>query len=304
MRVLITGADGFLGGHLVDHVLAKTNWDITAAVRERKITSSCLSLIPRVTTIQVDLSKRAPDLAEFPDYIIANASEVSVPASIAYPVPFITNNTSVILNTLEYARECKPKAVLLVSTNEVYGPGMHAEWAPVIPGTPYAASKAAQEAIAIAYWCSYDVPVIIVNTMNLFGQRQEPDRFIPKVVKAVSRGEEIGIHAGARNWIHARNLADGILFLLQKLPEPEGDGRPPRFNIAGEDLIHTLALAEMIAEYAGKPLKYRWENADRPGHGSFYGLDIGKITDLGWKTPETFRDSLRRTVEGMSRWNR
>lgn len=295
MRVLITGADGFLGGHLVDHVLSKTNWDITTVTRRRNL---ILEMIPRVTAVHVDLAARQPELAEFPDYIIANASKVSVPESIACPARFTEDNVSIMLNTLELAREVKPRAVLLISSNEVYGPGMHREWAPIIPNNPYAASKAAQEALAIAYWQAYGVPVIIVNTMNLFGQHQGPERFIPKVAAAVSRDEEIGIHPGARNWIHARNLADGIVFLLRELPQPEGDGRPPRFNIAGEDLIHTLALADMIAEFAGKQLRYRWENSDRPGHGSFYGLDISKIAALGWKAPVSFRDSLQRTVQG------
>jgi dTDP-glucose 4,6-dehydratase len=243
------------------------------------------------------------------EYVIAYASESHVNRAIEDPVPFVMNNVGVMLNTLEFARRTKPATVLVVSTDEVYGPELdgvpYKEWAPILPSNPYSASKAAQEAIAISYWRTYNVPVKIVNCMNMIGERQDVEKFVPLVVKACLEGREITIHGkpdniGSRHYLHARNLADGILHLLNELPVrfPMAD-RPDRYNVASADRVDNLTLAQTIAGYVGKPLKYRFEDfpGQRPGHDPHYGLDPGKIMDEGWVPPVEFNTSLKNTVE-------
>jgi dTDP-glucose 4,6-dehydratase len=218
---------------------------------------------------------------------------------------------------LEYARKVKPSSFVLVSTDEVYGPTYgtdYPEWAPIIPSNPYAASKAAQEAIAISYWRTYNVPVMIVNCMNMLGERQDVEKFIPLVMRKVLAGEEVQIHGkpgavGSRHWLHARNLADAVLFLLNRGVPARCDTsdpvagvrtamRPDRFNVGSEDLLDNLTLAQTIAKIMGGDLKFSFRDPheDRPGHDKDYGLDPGKLMALGWEPPVDFRTSLEKTI--------
>jgi dTDP-glucose 4,6-dehydratase len=339
-RILLSGAGGFAGHHFLEHALTVTDWDVicTDSFRHRGTTDRISQVLRgsprnsegyhrdwqlRTTVIQHDL--RAPFSPQAAariagesglDFLIAMASESHVDRSLTDPVPFTENNTAVILNTLELARQLQPKAVVVISTDEVYGPveagHAHREWAPVLPSNPYSASKAAQEAIAISYWRSYGVPVIITNTMNLIGERQHPEKFIPKTLRAVLAGKEAVIHGspgqpGSRHYLHARNMADAVIFLLRgrapamfhAYPGRYASNMPDRYNIASADRIDNLTLAAMIAEAAGSlDLRWRWEDfhSARPGHDAHYGLDPGKITALGWKPPVPFAASLDHTI--------
>jgi dTDP-glucose 4,6-dehydratase len=236
--------------------------------------------------------------------------ESHVDRSIDDPAGFIRNNTDVILSTLEYARQVSPAHIVVISTDEVYGPvtgaAAHREWAPILPSNPYAASKAAQEAIAISYWRTYGLPVTIVNCMNLIGEMQDREKYLPKVIATVRDGGTVPVHGrpgdiGTRHYLHARNLADALLFILRSLPAARYPDalRPDRYNIAGPDRVSNLQLASMVAETIGKPLRYELVDfhSTRPGHDPHYGLDPGKLTGLGWKPPVPFRESLTRTVE-------
>ena len=244
------------------------------------------------------------------NYVIAYASDSHVDRSIADPVPFVSNNTAIALTTLELCRELQPDALLWVSTDEVYGPQADGqppfpEWSPILPSNPYSASKAAQEALAISYWRTYKVPLVIVNAMNMIGERQDPEKFVPQVISKLIGGDEITIHGtpgnvGTRHYLHARNVADAIVFLLnrrsvQMFPRYT---LPDRFNIASPDRIDNLRLAQMISEIMDRPLNHRFENfhATRPGHDPHYGLDPAKLTALGWRPPVSFDESLARTV--------
>jgi dTDP-glucose 4,6-dehydratase len=339
-RVLLTGAGGFAGAHCLEHLLASTSWHVvcTDSFRHKGKTDRIAEVLDghddwagRVTVVTHDLT--APFSTQLirrigpVDYVLAYAAESHVDRSITDPVPFIRNNVLVALSTLEYARLTRPEAVVLISTDEVYGPEVggipHPEWAPILPSNPYSASKAAAESAAIGYWRTYGVPVQIVNCMNLVGERQDPEKFVPKVIGACLRGEEVPIHGrpgniGTRHYLHARNLADGVVFLLQHQPpalfpahapadqigltaraDVRTADRPDRYNIASADRIDNLTLAKMIAEMTGRDLRYRLEDfhSTRPGHDPHYGLDPGKIGALGWKPPVPFEESLRRTVQ-------
>jgi dTDP-glucose 4,6-dehydratase len=344
-KVLITGTGGFVGAHFLEHILAKTDFDVlgTDSFRHKGRTDRIQQVLdnePPGWRDQIDGPKSwvkrtqivTHDLnAPFTtgqveaigdvDYMVCFASESHVDRSISDPVPFIRNNTEVVLNTLELARKLKPRAVVWISTDEVYGPveesdlAGHPEWDPILPSNPYSASKAAQEAIAISYWRTYGVPVIIINCMNMIGERQDLEKFIPMVISKVFHGETVTIHGttghiGTRHYLHARNLADAILHVLsyqepavfpahQTSSEQRVHGMPDRFNVSSPDRIDNLTLAQMIAEDIGKPLIYKLADfhSTRPGHDPHYGLDPEKLAMTGWEMPVPFRESLRKTVE-------
>lgn len=324
-RILITGAGGFLGHHALRHFLTETGWDIicTDSFRhEGKTDRIGLALAggppewaDRVTVVTHDLT--VPISAQMAaqigpvDYVAAYASLSDVDASITSPAAFVRNNTGVALTVLDWARMAHPAAVIWISTDEVYGPVHrgspgHAEWAPILPSNPYSASKAAQEAIAISYWRTYGVPLVIVNCMNLIGEAQAVTKFVPKVIAAVRDGKTVTIHGragniGTRHYLHARNLADAVLYILRNLPPGQfpAAARPDRYNIASPDQLTNLELAELVAAAQGKPLRYELEDfhTTRPGHDPHYGLDPAKLAALGWKPPVPFAESLQRAVE-------
>jgi dTDP-glucose 4,6-dehydratase len=325
MRLLLTGAGGFIGSHVLAHVLANTDWDVTATDSFRhKGKTDRIELVlashpeedrrSRVTVVHHDLAAPVSEqmAARFGhvDYLIAMASGSHVPRSIADPTGFIRNNVDVALSTLEFARAYRPEKTILISSDEVYGPAdkgtAHLEWAPVIPSSPYSASKACQEAISIAYWRTYGLPVGIVNCANLVGEMQDQEKFLPTVLRKLVNGEMIGVHGepgniGTRFYQHPRNLADALVFLLQHVPLPgwsRGETRPERFNVVGLEEMSNLELAQEAARIAGLPLRYRLEPfpADRPGHDQRYGLDGSKLAALGWRQPVPFRTSLEHTV--------
>jgi len=319
---MLTGASGFAGSHVLRHLLAETSWQIVCPVtfRHRGNSGRIASALEgndawheRTKVIMHDLTAPLPSLADRAgrcDYVIAMASESHVDRSITGPVPFIRNNTDVILSTLEYARLAEPESVIVFSTDEVYGPmgdgdAPHAEWSPILPSNPYSASKACQEAIAIAYWRTYGVPVVIVNSMNLLGEMQDPEKFLPMLISKISKGESVPVHGtpgniGSRYFIHARNVADALLCILRELP-PAGfpaAARPDRWNVVGERRLSNLELAQMTAAVMGRPLRYELTDfhSARPGHDPHYGLDGSKLAAAGWKPPVGFAESLERTV--------
>jgi dTDP-glucose 4,6-dehydratase len=323
-RVLLTGAGGFIGHHVLEHLLTETDWHVvcTDSFRHKGRTDRITQVIEshrdwqdRVTVVTHDLcapfteGQRIVRIRDI-DYVIAMASESHVDRSIADPATFVRNNVDVVLNTLELARVLTPSHVILISTDEVYGPvgrgsAGHPEWAPIIPSNPYSASKAAQEAIAISYWRTYGLPVTIVNCMNLIGERQDREKYLPSLIANISAGREVTVHGtpadiGTRHYLHARNLADALLHVLLFLRPvlfPAAD-RPDRYNIASADQVSNLELAQMVAAITGQPLRYRLVDfhSTRPGHDPHYGLDPAKLTASGWKPPVPFTQSLEHTV--------
>lgn len=324
-RVLLTGASGFFGHHLLRHLLMNTDWEFVciASWQHRGLPERVKQAIAgndeypkRVEVITHDLeaplTERTKRNIGKVDYILNIASNSHVDRSITDPVPFVMGNVALAVNMLEFAREVKPKLFLQFSTDEVYGPAPDGvdfeEWSTIIPSNPYSASKAAQEAIAISYWRTFGVPLIITNTMNLTGQAQDPEKFPALCLRKIYRGEEVTIHGtpekiGARHYIHARNAADAVLFIIKNLPpklyKEEDVMLPDRYHIVGETELNNLELAQMIAKNLGKELKYKFEDfhATRPGHDRRYALSGEKLRKLGWQPPEDFESSLKSTID-------
>lgn len=324
---LLTGAGGFLGSHCLRHLLVNTDWRIVCPITfahkgtpERIITAvDTEAWWPRIQIVKCDLSARITDVtaarfASFgqqPSVIINYASESHVDRSITDPTSFVRNNVDIVLNLLDYARTLSLDAFVQISTDEVYGPAPrgadHREWDPIVPSNPYSASKAAQEAVAIAYWRTYAIPLIMINCMNLIGETQDPEKFVPMVIGRVLRGETVPIHAsaageiGSRYYLHARNLADAVLFLLRRgqlASYAGGANRPDRWHVVGEREITNLEMAQMVAETLGAPLRYELVDfhTSRPGHDLRYALDGGKLAAAGWVPPVSFELSLKTLV--------
>ena len=312
--IIITGGCGFIGSHFVEHVYRKTDWNIIIIdklsyasnglerLRDAGLLDSC-----RIKTYTFDLSVPFTDgiIKEFGDsinYIVHMAAETHVDNSIKDPVPFVMNNISSTLNVLEYARICKNlERIFYFSTDEVYGSApigvSYKETDRHNPTNPYSASKSAAEQICVSYRNTYNIPLIMVNVMNAFGERQHVEKFIPKCIKYILENKKIYIHSdnnipGSRFYIHARNIASAVLFLIDNGAVGE------LYNITGEREINNLVMAQTIANILNKDLSYELVNfhKDRPGHDTRYALDGNKLFSLGWKLPVDFENSLKNTI--------
>lgn len=300
-KVLLTGCSGFIGSNVLKYFIDHTNWEFTCIASWRhKGSPLSISPGPRVSVITHDLVGPIPELGDF-DYIVNMASESHVDRSIADPVNFIENNVSSTLQVLEYARKHTPKIFIQFSTDEVYGANHHEEWDILLPSNPYAASKAAQEMFAIAYWKTYKLPIVITNSNNIIGHNQDPEKFVPKIVELINNNKAVTIHTangkpGKRHWNPVDNVSDALLYILKmNYKKMNTANRPPRFNMPGGEELDNLEMAQLVAKLMGKKLKYKLVDAEaiRPGYDEFYAETDGALTELGYKPPQTLEQGLK-----------
>lgn len=319
-KVLLTGADGFIGSHILSHILERTDWSLVCPCSwkrkgdPRRIREVLSEHDPqRVHVFTHDL--RAPfsegdirDMGEV-EHFVNCAAASHVTTSIVEPASFIRNNVDIAISVMELARIIKPRKVVQISTDEVYGAAgegeFFSEWAATCPSNPYSASKAAQEAIAMSYWRTYGIPLTITNTVNNFGERQDPEKFVAKVIRKVYRREEIPIHAYdgvpcRRFYLYAGSHASAVLHILQNIDNTicTGHNLPNRFNVSSREEYDNLEMAELVAGIMGTPLLYRIEDAqiERRGHDGRYALSIDKIEGSGWVPPYGFAESMEKYV--------
>lgn len=321
MRVLITGGAGFIGHHVVSYILETTNWDVV--VLDRLDTSGTLHRLvdlphwqehqKRISFVFHDLKaplnegvvSRIGDV----EYILHLAASTHVDRSITDPMLFALDNVVGTVNILDFARSHKPLIRFInFSTDEVFGTASaeyaHTEEDPYKPSNPYAAGKAGAASFGHSYFVTYGTPIITAYTMNNFGERQHPEKLVPKTIRSVMRGEKIPIFAsrdaagalvptGSRYWLHARNTASAVLFLLAHGVAGEG------YNVAGSDELPNIEMAKKIAAHMDKPLLYELVDVGeaRPGHDVRYALDGSKLQKLGWKPEVDFETSLKNTVQ-------
>jgi dTDP-glucose 4,6-dehydratase len=322
-RVLLTGASGFFGSHLLRHLLMNTDWEIVCIVSWKhkgtpeRVENACKDLDrSRVVIIRHDLEAPLTEQTKKRlgkiDYILNIASNSHVDRSIEEPAPFILGNMELIVTMLELARELKPELFLQFSTDEVYGPAPKGvnfvEGSPMRPSNPYSASKAAMENVSFSYWRTFGVPLVITNTMNLVGQTQDAEKFPARLIRKIHNDEVVTIHGtpddiGSRFYIHARNAADAVLFIVNNLSVKHYQEDiifcPDQYNIVGETELNNLELAQMTAKLMGKELKYEFEDfhKTRPGHDRRYALSGQKLKELGWVPPLDFEVSWKKSIE-------
>jgi dTDP-glucose 4,6-dehydratase len=325
MKILIRGGEGFVGHHFVEHFIKNTNADIVV-LDKLSYSSEGFDRLrdinvfndKRVLSLATDLTKSIPEGIEKEigdvDYILHLGAESHVDNSITNPEPFVINNVVGTMNILNLARKLyergKLKCFFYFGTDEVFGPAPigvnYKEEDRHNPTNPYSASKSGGEMLVKAYRNTYRLPAIITRSTNIFGERQNVEKFIPMCIKNILADKEILIHAnydktksGSRFYIHARNVADGYLFLIEKI---EGGNKfivGQDYHITGDKEVYNLEMAQFIAKVLGKELKYRLIDfhSSRPGHDLRYSLDDSKIKELGWKSPKNFEESLKKTVE-------
>ena len=316
---------GFIGSHLWEHIMKNTDWEVIGLVRMDRAgdlnrIQETMSDHPefelRTTIIRHDLNDSLDTIHKHigtVDYIAHLAACSHVDYSIVHPVEVFTNNAKTTANVLEYARVHQPnlKKFLYFSTDEVYGPAPEGcdfvETDKLHPSNPYSAGKAAGEMITMAYGKTYGLPYLITNTMNVFGERQDPEKLIPKSMQFLYNREPMTIHGmpgnvGKRHWLHARNASDAVVFLLQNSIVND------KIHIVGDIEMDNLEMFKLIAKSMGlaeptegKDYIYIDFHSTRPGHDSRYAMSGKKLADLGWKAPFTFEKSLDNTVKWTMR---
>jgi dTDP-glucose 4,6-dehydratase len=301
VRVLLTGASGFVGSNVLKHLLDTTDWTFTCPCSFRHHGNPLrFTDDKRVDILRCDLRGEIPNLGWF-DYILNFASESHVDRSIRYPVPFIENNVSSTLQLLEYARKNRPMVFLQFSTDEVFGPTSNQ----LRPSNPYAASKAAQEVLCMAYWRTYGVPVVITNSNNIVGPNQDPEKFVPKVIDLLKQGEPVTIHVtkdgpGRRYYNPVQNVASAISTVLELNTNRGSTNLIPRYRLPGGEELDNLEMAQLLAKILDVPLvttKVNVEASLRPGYDRFYEETANNdLTGEGWVPPYTLEEGLREFV--------
>jgi len=321
MRVLVTGSAGFVGHYIVKKFLAE---GVTVVGLDRLSYSGNLNRIseiltdetrPRYTVQHHDLRSAineslANQLGQF-DYIIHVAASSHVDRSIDQPINFVLDNVVGTCNVLDFARRQKNlKKFIYFSTDEIFGPAppgvAYDEYDRYNSTNPYSASKAGGEELCVAFRNTYKVPVVVTHTMNIFGPRQHPEKFVPMCISKVRDGEKIMIHSdetrtipGSRYYIHVEDVAEAVWFLVGAGTESGDSGLCPKFNIVGKEELDNLTLAQYIAEGVGKPLRYELVDfhSARPGHDLRYALSGKRLADLGWEPKTSIRERIREVVE-------
>lgn len=323
-KIAITGACGFVSHHIIEHLLKFTDWDIIGLDKLNYASNGFDRLRDikafddkRVKLFAVDLQQPitvgvADEIGKV-DYILNLASESHVDNSIKNPVSSIQNNVNLTLNMLEWARtQGDLKKFIQFSTDEVYGTAPegvdYKEGDRHNAGNPYSASKDAQESICRAYSNTFGLPINITNAMNIIGERQHPEKFVPICIRKILAGETIQIHAsadlkesGKRHYLHARNIAQALQFILEKTDErlDKVDASKGQWNIVGDIEVANSDLALMIGKILGKEAKIElvsW-HLSRPGHDLRYALDGNKLKDAGFNYPKSFEETLKKVVE-------
>jgi len=319
--ILITGGAGFIAHHLIEKVLRETDWQIVSIDRLdysgnlNRLNEVVMSFPEierkRVKVIHHDLKAALnPQIISMigkVDLIAHLAASSHVDRSIKYPMEFVLDNVVGTVNLMDYARNLDSLDLFVYfSTDEIFGPApnniKYKENDRYNSTNPYSASKAAGEEMVVAYENTYELPAIITHTMNVFGERQNPEKYIPMCIKKIRDDEIVTIHTdptktipGSRHYLHAKDVADALLFLynLDKsaLELDYGEARCQKFNIVGETEIDNLKLAQFIANIQHKTLNYELVDfhSSRPGHDLRYALDGEKMNKLGWKPKSAYK---------------
>jgi len=332
-RVLITGGAGFIGHHIIDLFLKKTDWEIISLDRldysgnlnrlDNVVRQYPPEVRKRVKIVWHDLKAEIAEinrnLIGDVDIILHLAASSHVDRSISHPMEFVMDNTIGTVHMLNYARTQKNlERFIYFSTDEIFGIApngvAYKERDRYNSTNPYSASKAAAEEFCVAYENTYKLPIFITHTMNVFGERQHPEKFIPMCIRKIRDGEKIFIHSdhtktipGSRFYIHGKDVAEAMYFLLnlneeqlKKVYEPDfGGAKCPKFNVVGKEEIDNLQLVKYIAAAVGKEPVYELIDfhTSRPGHDLRYALSGEYMKELGWEPHLTLKERIKEVVD-------
>jgi dTDP-glucose 4,6-dehydratase len=303
-RVLVTGGAGFIGANFVHHFLAAHPDShvvvldaLTYAGRRENLDGVPAKSLTFVHGDIRDPQAVAKAMAGC-EFALNFAAESHVDRSIETPGDFIQTDVFGVFVLCEEARRQSLKRFIQVSTDEVYGEvleGHATEAWPLMPRSPYAASKAGGDRLAFAYHATYGLPVVISRCSNNYGPRQYPEKLVPLFVTNAIDDEPLPVYGNGlnrRDWLHVDDHCSALETLLA---QPGIDGET--FNIGAQHELDVLTITATILKLLGKPATLIRHVEDRPGHDRRYAVDSSKLSRLtGWKPAVSFEDGIRQTV--------
>jgi dTDP-glucose 4,6-dehydratase len=302
MKQFVTGGAGFIGSNYVRRVLATTDDEVT--VYDALTYAGNLSTLkdvddsPRYRFVKGNICD--PGVLEEAmaghDAVVHFAAESHVDRSILGPDDFVNTNcfgTNVVMDT---ARRLEIPRVLHIGTDEVYGSvetGSSRETDPLEPRSPYSASKAGSDLIALSYFSTYGLPVTVTRCTNNFGPYQFPEKAIPLFTTNLIDGVPVPLYGDGlneRDWIYVDDHCSGVQLVLDK-------GAPGEiYNIgAGNETPNRVLVDKLLAMFGAGDEKVDYV-PDRLGHDRRYSVDIAKVTELGWRRERTLDEALEETV--------
>ena len=308
MKLLVTGGAGFIGSCFVRMAL-RENWaDQVVNLDKLTYAGNPENLLPVAqhpgySFVQADIAD-APTIdrifeSEAPDAVVHFAAESHVDRSIHSPAPVIQTNFNGTFTLLESARHHKLARFVHVSTDEVYGsiepPHDADEDYPLRASSPYSASKAASDLLALSYFTTYKLNVSVTRASNNYGPYQFPEKLIPLMISNALDDKPLPVYGDGqqiRDWLYVEDHCRAIHSVLEK-------GRPGEiYNVGGNCSLPNLDVVHRILKAAGKPASLITRVADRPGHDRRYALTNEKLTrETGWTPVIGFDRGLTATVE-------
>lgn len=303
MKILVTGGAGFIGSHFIELLLSRyprwhiTNVDkLTYAGDPRNL--SGISKTKNYRFVRADVCDRVAmeKAMKGKDAVFHFAAETHVDRSIKNSQVFLRTNVMGTHVLLEAALKNKIKRFVHVSTDEVYGSrvrGYFKEADVLNPSSPYAASKAASDLLALSYRTTYGMPIVITRSSNNFGPRQYPEKVIPLFVTNLLKGKKVPLYAqglNTRDWIYVKDNCTAIDLIFHRGKDGE------IYNIAAGNYLTNIDLTKEILKKLKKPLSMIEHVKDRLGHDFRYALDTGKLKKLGFKPRYSFDEGLEQTI--------
>ncbi|HLW53823.1 MAG TPA: dTDP-glucose 4,6-dehydratase [Candidatus Angelobacter sp.] len=304
MKILVTGAAGFIGSNFVRHLLQSHPDDHVLVVDKLTYAGNLRNLDdvlsdPRVQFAKLDICDPAVnDVIDGCHAVVHFAAESHVDRSIEDASPFMRTNVEGTWRILEASRRGRVDRFIHVSTDEVYGSlgpeGQFRETSPLDPTSPYAASKAASDLLVLAAVKTYRFPAIITRCTNNYGPFQFPEKFIPLMIAQALEGKTLPVYGDGRNvrdWIHVSDHCRAIDLILRKGDEGE------IYNVGGGCELENIAVARAILRTLGRPETLLNFVTDRPAHDRRYALDYSKLGEkLGWTPQWDFDRGLDNTI--------
>ena len=303
MSLVITGAAGFIGSNLLHNLI--DIYDSEIVVIDYLTDASDVGNVPEfVTLYPVDIADRYTVDEIFdkhrPEYVFHLAAESHVDNSIEDCIPFVETNVIGTINLMNSSLEYDVKKFMHISTDEVYGAldeydPSFTENTPYDPQNPYSASKASSDHFVKAYVNTHNLPAVITNCSNNFGPRQSSEKFIPKAITNLLRGQKVTVYGEGReirDWLYVQDHCEALIEVWKK------SGIGENYNIGGGTELNNLAVVRKILTYMKKDYSDIEFVKNRPGHDFRYSIDCQKIEkDLGWKSRFDFDRALIETIE-------